>query len=265
MNAQSDKYYVYRPLLDLIGKSEGTDKGRGYNETLAYGAYTGGPVDLVSMTLAQLDALQTKMLRHPRNSLKSSACGRYQIVRTTARSIREKLPVHYPLTRKFDRNCQDEMACYLLGLRGIDKYLAGRLKLNSLINNLAQEWASLPTTEGKGHYDGQRASVTVSELTQAIAEVKRRHIEGQPKQIQEIDRPVVPETIPKEVDQKTNWLTTAFGSAFSLGGLGAWLAGLDKETLITWATIGAVSTIAVLIAGKWMVRQLKGIAEEINS
>lgn len=33
-----DKYHVCRPLLDLIGKSEGTDKGRGYNETLGYGA-----------------------------------------------------------------------------------------------------------------------------------------------------------------------------------------------------------------------------------
>lgn len=29
-----DRYYVYRSMLDLIGKSEGTNKGRGYNETL---------------------------------------------------------------------------------------------------------------------------------------------------------------------------------------------------------------------------------------
>lgn len=41
-----DKYYVYRPMLDLIGFTEGTDKGDGYNETLAYGAYTGGNVNL---------------------------------------------------------------------------------------------------------------------------------------------------------------------------------------------------------------------------
>lgn len=34
-----DAYAVYRPLLDL---TEGTDKGDGYNETLAYGAY--GPL-----------------------------------------------------------------------------------------------------------------------------------------------------------------------------------------------------------------------------
>lgn len=48
-NAQSsagDRYAVCRPVLDLIGLSEGTDKARGYNETLAYGAYTGVPARL---------------------------------------------------------------------------------------------------------------------------------------------------------------------------------------------------------------------------
>ena len=76
-----ERYYVYRPMLDLTGKSGGTDKGRGYNETLAYGAYTGN-VNLVGMTLAQIDALQGKMLANPKNKWKSSALGRYQIVRT---------------------------------------------------------------------------------------------------------------------------------------------------------------------------------------
>ncbi len=41
-----DRYHVYRPVLGL---SEGTDKAPGYNETLANGAYTGGPVDLVKI------------------------------------------------------------------------------------------------------------------------------------------------------------------------------------------------------------------------
>lgn len=39
-----DNYHVYRPLLDLIGFTEGTDKGRGYNETLAYGKMLDGEV-----------------------------------------------------------------------------------------------------------------------------------------------------------------------------------------------------------------------------
>lgn len=131
----ADKYYVYRPLLDLIGFTEGTDKGDGYNETLAYGA-----------SLEELDALQTKMLEYPKNKWNSSAVDRYQIVRTTARSIRESLGLN--TTELFNEETQDRMACYLLGVRGIDKYLAGSLSEDTLINNLAQEWASLPTREG---------------------------------------------------------------------------------------------------------------------
>lgn len=68
----ADKYHVYRPMLDLIGFAEGTDRKRGYNETLAYGAFTGGDVDIVSMTLQEVDALQTRMLKHPVNSFNSS-------------------------------------------------------------------------------------------------------------------------------------------------------------------------------------------------
>lgn len=124
MNAPTracDRYLVYRPMLDLIGKSEGTDKGRGYNETLAYGAYTGGDVDLVDMTLDQIDALRTKMLNKRRNKLRSSALGHGQIIQKTMRSIRKALPHCSPDTQFYDAEWQDEMMCYLLGQRGIDK------------------------------------------------------------------------------------------------------------------------------------------------
>lgn len=40
------------PFLALIGSAEGTDKGDGYNETLAYGAFSGGDVMLVTSHLA---------------------------------------------------------------------------------------------------------------------------------------------------------------------------------------------------------------------
>ena len=146
-DAARDKYHVYRPMLDLIGFAEGTDRKRGYNETLAYGAFTGGDVDLVAMTLEAIDALQTRMLKHPDNRFNSSALGRYQIVRTTLRAIRKTLKL--PPSALFDAEMQDRCACYLLGLRGIDKYLAGRLLEDTLINNLAHEWASLPlVTDG---------------------------------------------------------------------------------------------------------------------
>jgi len=258
-----DKYYVYRPMLDLIGFTEGTDKGNGYNETLAYGAYTGGDVNLVSMTLAELDALQTKMLKHPKNALISSACGRYQIVRTTARNIRKDLPSRYPATRKFDKDCQDEMACYLLGQRGIDKYLAGRLSEDTLIDNLAKEWASLPTTAGKGHYGGQHAAVTTLKVRSVLAEVKRRHAEGQPVEKVEVpvDKPVVPQKVEQKVKEKSDWLTwLTGGGGLSTIGLG-WLAGMDWQAIVA----GGIVLIVVLLLFVLLRSQIIAAVREIKA
>lgn len=266
----ADKYYVYRPMLDLLGKSEGTDppKGRGYNETLSYGAFTGGDVDLINMTLNDLDKLQTKMLQHPKNKLKSSAAGRYQIVRTTRRNIQEQLGI--PGTAKFDRDMQDRMGSYLLGVRGIDKYLSGRLKEDTLINNLAQEWASLPRTTGKGHYDGQNAAVTTLQVRVALGEVKRRHVEGQPKETievpvpVEVPKPVVPEKVEKEVRNKTNWLTGIFGTLFGAGGLSSYLAGMDRDAVFMTLAIGGGVMVIVLVGGEWIIRRLRAIKKAVE-
>ncbi|WP_152529629.1 hypothetical protein [Aliihoeflea sp. 2WW] len=111
-------YGSHNNMLDLIGAAEGTDKGRGYNETLGYGAYTGGARNLTGMTLDQIDAMQTQMLRHPKNSFNSSAAGRYQIVQKTLRGLRSELGLSGD--RLFDEATQDELARALLRRRGND-------------------------------------------------------------------------------------------------------------------------------------------------
>lgn len=105
-----------RGFLDFIGAAEGTDRGRGYNETLGYGRFTGGPVDLTSMTLDEVDALQTRMLRHPENHFNSSAAGRYQIVQRTLRSLRSQLGLSG--SERFDERMQDMLATRLAMGRG---------------------------------------------------------------------------------------------------------------------------------------------------
>jgi muramidase (phage lysozyme) len=105
-------------MLDLIGAAEGTDKGRGYNETLGYGAFTGGAVNLTGMTLNEVLALQQRMLAHPDNSYNSSAVGRYQIVGRTLRSLMDELSLSGD--RLFDEDTQDELARALLRRRGND-------------------------------------------------------------------------------------------------------------------------------------------------
>ncbi|WP_444851293.1 hypothetical protein [Neoaquamicrobium sediminum] len=53
------------PLLNLLGcpkelTEAGKKPGRSYDETLVYGAYSDGYNGFPSMTLSQIDALQTK-------------------------------------------------------------------------------------------------------------------------------------------------------------------------------------------------------------
>lgn len=102
-------------MLDLIGAAEGTDKGDGYNETLGYGAFTGGDVNLVNMTLREVLELQRRMLAHPDNTFNSSAVGRYQIVSRTLRSLIEELGLS--LEEQFTPDLQDRMAEHLIRRR----------------------------------------------------------------------------------------------------------------------------------------------------
>lgn len=257
-----DKYHVYRPLLDLIGFTEGTDKKRGYNETLAYGAYTGGNVDLVSMTMKQIDELQGRMLANKANKWNSSALGRYQIVRTTRRNIQKALSI--PSTALFDKEMQDRMACYLLGVRGIDKYLAGRLSEDTLITNLSKEWASLPGLNGKGAYGGQHAAVSTERVRNCLSEVRNRHGKGQPAKVVEIEKPVVPHSVEKEVKKQTNggsWLIGAGGVAGTAmtGAFGA-----DWRTVVAVGGVAIVGLILIFVMRHKIIAAVKDARGEVE-
>jgi len=157
-------------FLNLLGHSEATDRGRGYDETLNYGAYTGGPVDLTKMTMKQVDDLQTKMLRNPNNKLNSSAVGRYQATRTTLRAWRKEHNI--PDDAVFDQAMQDRFAIDRLKFRGYDKWIAGEMSDKTFANNLAKEWASLPTDRGTSAYKGQHASVSRDSVLSALQVMK---------------------------------------------------------------------------------------------
>ena len=154
----------YAPVLDLLGHTEGTDRGTGYNETLAYGKLTDGVKtvnkivgedlpDLQNMTLDEIDALQTKMLKDPDNKWNSTAVGRYQVIRTTLRSLRKTMGLSGD--ELYSKELQDRIGIQLLKGRGLDDWLAGSLSDENFMRNLAKEWASLPMVNGKGYYSGQ--------------------------------------------------------------------------------------------------------------
>lgn len=165
---KKDEFWYFRPVLNLIGKSEGTDKGRGYNETLAYGLLTNGDVALINMTIEQVLTLQEQMLRHKANRWNSSALGRYQIVRKTLLALISKMKV----SRKayFDQNMQDAMAVQLLIGRGIGRWLNGSITTEALMAGLAAEWASLPKINGQGAYHAVK--ITPTEVQAVLGQVK---------------------------------------------------------------------------------------------
>lgn len=110
-----------RGALDLIAYSEGTDskfnkRARDYNTTLGYDSYSGGPRDLVNMTISEIYKLQDQIRAHPDNKFNSSAVGRYQFVETTLRDIVADLRIN-PDTTYFDADTQDRLATELLRQR----------------------------------------------------------------------------------------------------------------------------------------------------
>lgn len=159
-------------LRDLIGYAEGTDKGRGYNETLDYGRWTGGDVNLVAMTLDEVLALQAKMLADPANRAAygngtgSSAVGRYQIVSKTLRGLMAQMGLSG--SELFSADLQDQMADILIEGRGRNA------------SGLRAEWQGLNRVSNGdilGAYDigaGDRAKAsaeTARERADALAQV----------------------------------------------------------------------------------------------
>ncbi|RWQ47001.1 MAG: hypothetical protein EOS82_21145, partial [Mesorhizobium sp.] len=141
-------------FLDLVGRAEGTDRGRGYNETLGYGAFTGGDRNLTSMSLDQIDALQKQMLQHPANTFNSSALGRYQITRRTMQGLRGEMGLSGD--QLYDPAMQDQMAMRLMERRGNN------------VAGLRNEWEGLRRVDPTTIQSNYAASTLDPTTTQSI-------------------------------------------------------------------------------------------------
>lgn len=104
--------------------------------------------------------------------------------------------------------------------------------------------------------DGWAGPRTLDAIGQAIAER-----EAKPKI--EAAKKEVPPAVVKEVQQKTNWLTTILtgggvGSAFV-----AWLRDADWQTVAIVAGAGLATGVVVLVGGVYIVRRIKAIKAEL--
>lgn len=154
-----------KPLLDLIGQAEANDH---YNAI--FGDENNTDPDLLGMSIDQVLEFQLKFLRR---GSQSSACGRYQILRGTLKDLKNRLDLDG--AEKFDKPGQDRLATELLKRRGLDSYLVGAISRDRFIDSMAMEWAALPNTTGKSHYDGDgqnSARVSPAALVAVVEQLK---------------------------------------------------------------------------------------------
>lgn len=126
-----------------------------------YGAYNRGTagdtprsqqsIDIQNLTVGQVMQLQSQG--------QLFAVGKYQFIPGTLSEAVRSTGVD--LSQKFDSSTQEQLFPYLISESKrpkLAKYLAGESNNeDAAINDLAHEFASIPTTSGRGAYDGDRA------------------------------------------------------------------------------------------------------------
>jgi len=147
-------------LLDYIGNIE---SGGNYNAI--YGN-AGSSQDLSQMSLNEVLRLQKE---HGSNT-GSSAIGKYQIIQNTLRGLMRENGI--PASEKFTPELQEFLGAKLLEGRGYKEFAGGTLSPENFQNNLAKEWAAVPTTSGRSHYAGDKmgnkAGVTSFQFSDAL-------------------------------------------------------------------------------------------------
>ena len=113
-----------------------------------------GDEDITKMTINEVDKLQTDYLNYQtsigREDDKSAAMGAYQMLEP--KKVAEMMGLD-PETTIFDKETQDMMSEYYLKYSGLEDFEAGKISAEEFNNRLAEQFASIETTDGKGVYD----------------------------------------------------------------------------------------------------------------
>ena len=146
------------PILDLISKTEG-----GY-DSLNPGLHR---PQILNMSINELVAFQNQSKSQYGGT---AAAGRYQFLYPESAA---KL-AGVPLTAKFTKDVQDKLAVgYLEKKRRGASWLSGKITDESFMQDLADEWASLPNAQGRFSYGGQSSSTTPKMVREALSKVRR--------------------------------------------------------------------------------------------
>ena len=117
----------------------------GYDRVYGAGIKT---VPLTQMSIKQVLAWQDDYVA---DGSKSSAAGRYQIIRGTLRGLVSDMDLTG--NELFDAKMQDAIALTLLKQAGLDRYMNGRMGADDFRDRTANIWASVQNSTGTGSYD----------------------------------------------------------------------------------------------------------------
>ena len=114
-----------------------------------------GDEDITKMTINEVDKLQTDYLNYQtsigrEDGDRSAAMGAYQMLEP--KKVAEMMGLD-PETTIFDKETQDKMSEYFLNYAGLKEFQAGEINAEQFNNRLAEQFASVKTTDGKGVYD----------------------------------------------------------------------------------------------------------------
>ena len=114
-----------------------------------------GDEDITKMSINEVDKLQTDYLNYQtsigrEDGDRSAAMGAYQML--NPKKVAEQMGLD-PETTIFDKETQDKMSEYFLNYSGLKEFQAGEISAEEFNNRLAEQFASVKTTDGEGVYD----------------------------------------------------------------------------------------------------------------
>ena len=160
----------YQPLLDAVGRSEGTARnvGGAYNATYGFGAYgnTKG-MNLTGQTIEQIEQVQRNIHDDPNNRANTSAIGKYQFEQSTLKGLVRQLGLAQ--NTLFTPQVQDQLAIQDMKNRGSEEYRAGTS--NRFESGMGKEWDSWQ--------GGHHPNISPAEVAQLMSQFKNSQDQNQ--------------------------------------------------------------------------------------
>lgn len=160
-----------KSLLDSIGKGESGSEG--YDSYYAK-AKIKPSKPISEMTLGEIKEWQEQ---NRRAGSKSTAVGKYQYIYKTLKEVQQEL--NLPDSTVFSPEIQDKFATKSLNNRGLQQFEQGKISAKQFQDNVAQEWASVMASNGKGVYDKDGINHATNNIAGVLASIDTESLKPQ--------------------------------------------------------------------------------------